>query len=102
MEQKHGPDLLRKKKPRKVEEHYPEDWVISYSLIGNGRYIWPGTELTITGLKGRYRFIKHVKTSTAEWIDVVGGAKGRSMTRSVHPSRVKTVHRVNKTRENSK
>ena len=86
---------------RKVTPVYPPDWVVSFEMQWNGRHIHPGTELSIKGESGRFRFIKHVSTSTSEWIDVVGGRKGVKTLRSFRPKRIKTVHRVNKTRENA-
>ena len=63
----------------------------------NGRNVSEGTELKIRGARGRFRFIKHVKTETAEWIDVWGGPKGSENWRSYPLDRVKTVHVKNTT-----
>ncbi len=63
----------------------------------NGRNVVKGTELKIKGARGRYRFIKHVKTETAEWIDVWGGPKGAENWRSYPLEAVKTVHAKNAT-----
>lgn len=89
----------------------PSNWVISDHIIINGRHVTKGTELTITGVRGRFRFIRHVQVMCKtdyqcvlrEWIDVVGGGtkKRPDMTRSFRPSQVKVVHRVNKTRANA-
>lgn len=92
--------MVRKKKPH--VDHYPADWVVSHHLVVNGRHVEPGTELTISGIPGRCRFVKHVKTGTTVWVDIVGGKKGAPKMRSVTPDRIKTVHRINKTRENAK
>jgi hypothetical protein len=66
----------------------------------NGRTVSVGTELSIKGESGRFRFMKHVKTQTSEWIDVVGGKKGYSTCRSFRVSQVKTVHWKNRTDKN--
>lgn len=63
----------------------------------NGRNVSPGTELKITGERGRFRFIKHVETPTTAWIDVFGGPKGAECLRSFHLDKVKTVHYKNTT-----
>lgn len=87
---------------RKVTPVYPPDWSVSDRTQWNGRHITPGTELSIKGVSGRFRFIKYVSTPQAEWIDVVGGKRGVSTFRSFRPEQIKTVHRINKTRENVK
>ena len=73
---------------------------VSTELQVNGRYVAPGTELSISGERGRYRFVKLVTTATTEWIDVWGGPKGREQMRSFRPDRIKTVHYINKTEKN--
>lgn len=96
-----------KTKPR----GYPENWVVSEEMTWNGRKIVPGTELSITGKRGRYRFQRLIqvmeevdgeKRCVREWIDTVGGAtRTRSdMAHSFYPWKIKTVHRINKTRAN--
>jgi hypothetical protein len=73
----------------------PVDWEVTTSFTWNGRHIEPGTELSITGEPGaRFRFIQHVRTPTAEWVDVAGGTKRSGIrNRSFRPDRIKTVHR---------
>lgn len=68
-----------------------------------GRIVRPGTELSITGLKGRFRFMRHVRLPDGrEWLDVVGGkttSKGTvELDRAVRPDRVRTVHRITRRR----
>lgn len=72
-------------------------WTIQTEMQINGRNVVPGTELKIKGARGRYRFIKHVKTETTEWIDVWGGPKGAENWRSYTLDKVKTVHAKNST-----
>jgi hypothetical protein len=79
--------------PKRTYSHtLPENWEVSTEIQIHGRNVFPGTELKITGRRGRFRFIKHVKTDTAEWIDCWGGSKGAEQWSSFHPSKVKTVH----------
>lgn len=79
-----------------------EDWVITEELKIHGRIVTKNTELTIEGQPGRYRFVRHVLNpkNGAEWVDVVGGPKGYSSSRSYRPDRIKRVHWKNKTGEN--
>jgi hypothetical protein len=88
------------KRKKKAEPNINPKWVISDSIQINGRSVTLGTELSIVGESGRFRFIKHVKTPDVEWIDVIGGKKGHEMWRSFGLDRVKTVHRINRTRTN--
>ena len=88
------------KKSFKGAKTVPDSWTVSYELQINGRKVVPETELSITGEAGRFRFIRHVKTETSEWIDVVGGRKGWTMWRSFDQSRIRTVHWKNKTAKN--
>jgi len=75
-------------------------WIVKTEIQINGRNVVPGTELKIAGERGRFRFIKHVDTGEAVWIDVWGGTKGSENWRSFRPDRVKTVHYKNRTTEN--
>lgn len=64
-----------------------------------GRIVRPDTELSITGMRGRFRFMRHVLLPDGrEWLDVVGGkstSKGVvELDRAVRPDRVRTVHRT--------
>lgn len=92
--------MARKKKAEREVNRVPgsiENWEVSTEMQINGRYVEPGTELKIQGERGRFRFIKHVLTSTAEWIDVWGGPKGAESIRSFRTDRVKRVHYKNTT-----
>jgi hypothetical protein len=88
------------RKQKKTTPRLDDAWVVSTEIQINGRNVSPGTELKISGERGRFRFIKHVNTGEAEWIDVWGGTKGGETWRSFRPDRVKTVHYKNKTVEN--
>jgi Na+-transporting NADH:ubiquinone oxidoreductase subunit NqrF len=64
----------------------------------NGRNVTKGTELKISGERGRFRFVQFVKTDKEiEWIDVWGGPKGAETMRSFKLDRVKRVHYKNQT-----
>lgn len=89
--------MARKKKVVSSGPKPNDGWVYTTELQVNGRNVSPGTELKITGQRGRFRFIKHVKTETSEWIDVWGGPKGSENIRSFHIDRVKRVHYKNQT-----
>ena len=94
----------RKKKDTKTVENVtrPNDhWVITEEITVNGRKVVRGTEISITGERGRFKFLKHVynpKTDSS-WIDVVGGSStAASQHRSFRQERIKTVHWKNRTR----
>jgi hypothetical protein len=73
-------------------------WNIVTELQINGRNVEPGTELKISKERGRFRFVKFVRTGAGvEWVDVWGGKKGAEQMRSFRIDRVKTVHYKNKT-----
>lgn len=92
----------RRKKTKKTVADIHPDWVISEEMQINGRNVVVGTELSILNERGRFKFLKHVKTPTAEWIDVIGGPDKYRMCRSFRPERVKRVHWKNKMRASSK
>jgi hypothetical protein len=76
-------------------------WTVETSIQINGRNVQPGTELKIRGERGRFRFIKYVKTEKEnEWIDVWGGSKGHEQWRSFKLDKVRTVHYKNQTVQN--
>lgn len=67
----------------------------------HGRDLTPGTEVTISGERGRYRFVGASTTSSQRLVlDFIGGRAGHECWRSFYPERVKTVHRVNRSRRN--
>lgn len=74
-----------------------DNWVYTTEIQVNGRHVSPGTELKITGERGRFRFIQVVNTGTTEWVDVWGGPKGAEVCRSFYLSRIKRVHYKNQT-----
>lgn len=82
-----------------VPHVYPVlDWVITTEWSYNGRHVTPGTELKIKGERGRFRFIRHVaRPNGSQWVDVIGDCGFRAF----RPDRIRTVHRINKTRANA-
>lgn len=91
------PVSRRKRKLPTLADAHP-DWVISHEMTVNGRAVVVGTEVSIKGESGRFRFVKHVKTPKCEWVDVVGGPANSQKYRSFRPEAVKTVHRLKKIR----
>lgn len=74
------------------------EWEKIDNIQVNGRHVVVGTELRIKGQRGRFQFIKYVKTPAgAEWIDVWGGPKGAEQLRSFRLEDIKTVHYKNTT-----
>lgn len=91
----------RKKEQEPLAPRPNEGWTYETEIQVNGRYVSPGTELKITGERGRYRFIRLVKTDKgAEWIDVWGGPKGAEQWRSFRTDKIRRVHYKNQTVEN--
>lgn len=69
----------------------PEGWTILEETTIHGRHVRKGTELRVSGIRGRVRFLRHVrKDDGTEWLDVISDLEGGW--RSVRPSRVRTVH----------
>lgn len=93
----------RKKKVVK-EDNPSEAWVITESIMVNGRHVDAGTEVSIKDERGRFKFVRHVYNPRldVEWVDVVGGTKGSRQYRSFRQDRIKRVHYKNKMRLTSK
>ena len=72
-------------------------------MFVNQRRLTPGTEVSISGKRGRFRFVSASVTSEGRTVlNFVGGKANRVMMRSFYPEQVKRVHRLNNTRENWK
>lgn len=69
----------------------------------HGRELHPGsTEVSITGERGRFRFMRATTTSSDRVVfDFIGGTAGHECWRSFYPERIKTVHRIGRTRKNA-
>lgn len=77
-----------------------EKWEVQTELQINGRNVSRGTELKIRGQRGRFRFIKYVKTETTDWVDVWGGPRHSENWRSFRLADVVRVHAKNQTYQN--
>lgn len=89
------------RRKRRTKPTLPDDWTVHESYQVHGRWLTKGTEVSIRGERGRFRFIKAVeRPGGILWLDFVGGPKHHAQWRSFGPERVKTVHRIAKTREN--
>lgn len=86
---------------RRSNVNLPPDWHEYPDATVNGRNLAPGTEVSVRGERGRFRFVKRVRRdSGAEWLDFWGGPKGCEQWRSFRADQVRRVHRVNRTPEN--
>lgn len=77
---------------------YSDGWTVSEECRINNKVVTYGTELSIRGERGRFKFLKHVINNEHEWIDVMSP---NDQFRSFRPDRVKTVHRINRRRDNA-
>lgn len=76
--------------------HYTDNWIVSDQCKINNKIVTEGTELSVRGERGRFKFIKHVINSEHEWIDVLSVS---GQFRSFPIDKVKTVHRIKKRRD---
>ena len=66
------------------------------------RRLEAGTEVSISGERGRFRFVDETRTGTGRVVyNFIGGVDGHECFRSFYPERVKRVHRIPKTRANA-
>ena len=96
--------VASKKKAIAKEDNPSAHWEVSEHIIHNGRHVEKGTEVTITGERGRFKFMRHVYNPAidVEWIDCVGGKKGTWEWRSFRKERIKRVHYKKKIRLSDK
>jgi hypothetical protein len=83
---------------KKIEIKIPEHWVVEESIQVNNQTVVPGTEISVKGERGRFKFLKKVTTPNTSWVDCIGGRKGYEVYRSFETSKIKTVHRKKTTR----
>jgi len=84
-----------------METRPDHNWVRSTEFTApSGRIVRPGTEVSIIGVSGRFRFQEHVlnPSNGAEWISVCGGRKDERSLRCFAPERIKRVHYKEKLR----
>ena len=61
----------------------------------------PGTEVSIRGERGRFRYVDRRVTAAGRTVlNFIGGPTGHEAFRSFYPERVRTVHRIARTRAN--
>lgn len=73
----------------------------AHSVWIHGRELAPGTEVSIIGERGRFRFLGGTTTSAGQLVlDFIGGPDGHECWRSFYAARVRTVHRINRMRRN--
>uniref|UniRef100_A0AAU8GP10 DUF7246 domain-containing protein n=1 Tax=Mycobacterium phage Pharb TaxID=3136626 RepID=A0AAU8GP10_9VIRU len=71
-------------------------------VVVHGRVLLPGTEVSIRGERGRFRFKSAARTSGGRIVcDFIGGPAGHEQWRSFYPERIRTVHRLARTRANA-
>jgi hypothetical protein len=62
----------------------------------NGRPLEAGTEVSIRGKRGRFRFLRATHTTEGQPVlDFIGGTVGHETWHSFYPDRISTVHRAN-------
>ncbi|ASR85673.1 hypothetical protein SEA_AMGINE_73 [Mycobacterium phage Amgine] len=71
-------------------------------VVVNGRRLEPGTEVSIIRERGRFRFKSAATTRDGRIVcDFIGGPAGHEQWRSFYPERIRTVHRLTRTRANA-
>lgn len=71
-------------------------------VVVHGRRLAPGVEVSIRGERGRFRFKAASVTSGGRVVcDFIGGPAGHEQWRSFYPERIRTVHRLQRTRANA-
>jgi len=96
--------MARKKKTDIKADNPAAHWIIKDKVVINGRHVEKGTEISITGERGRFKFLRHIYNPAidVEWIDCYGGKKGTWEWRSFHLVKVKRVHYKKKIRLSDK
>lgn len=84
---------------KKYDVPLPEGWEVSTATQVHGRHLTPGMEVSVVGLRGRFRFVKRVDTEKGSWLVLWGGKTGKEKYHHVDPEKVRTVHRLTKMRE---
>jgi hypothetical protein len=66
---------------------------LTHHVSASGRHLGPGTEFSVHGEPGRFRFVEHVITPAGvEWITAHGGPRKVRVCRSFRPERIRRVH----------
>lgn len=84
------------KKSRNTTTHTDDPsagWTRSTEMRVNGRLVQAGTEISVKGERGRFRFVNLTRTPQGvEWVEVIGGPKGAAKWRSFRADKIRTVH----------
>ena len=90
---------MPRKKQSEQPKNEPNDWLVEHEVIINNRHVTSGSEVSIKGERGRFRFIHKVirPERGVEWLDFWGGPKGHEQHRSFRQDRVRRVHRIKTT-----
>lgn len=80
---------LRRKKITQEDLDAAFDLVLYRVKSPTGRYLDAGTEFSISGLRGRFRFIRYVEKNGAAWIDAYDKDKKY---RAFRLDRIRTVY----------
>lgn len=73
-----------------------------YEATANGRTLTPGTEVSISKERGRFRFVNAQYTAAGKLVlNFIGGTPTHEVFRSFYPERVRRVHRIVRTRANT-
>lgn len=81
-----GQRAKRRTPPRVITDRRPVD-----HFTVNGRRVEPSVEVTVDGIRGRCVVLACIQhESGATWVDVI---TSRGFARTIHPNKIKTVHR---------
>ncbi|WP_224768996.1 DUF7246 family protein [Nocardioides ochotonae] len=88
------PPRRRKTAPPPPRHDPAAGWIFTTDYVApSGRHLRPGVEFSVRGERGRFRFLRHVRTETGtEWVEGIGGPKGCHQWRSFRPDRIRRVH----------
>ncbi|AHB79610.1 hypothetical protein PBI_VALIDUS_80 [Mycobacterium phage Validus] len=87
---------------KRVKTFRPAPAAPQPEVVVHGRVLEPGTEVSIRGERGRFRFVKAATTSSGRvTCDFIGPDDNTKCWRSFYPERIKTVHRIARTRANA-
>jgi hypothetical protein len=84
---------------RKPALSLPPDWIEHAEATVNGRILTRGTEVSIRGERGRFRFLRAIERPEhgLYWLEFWGGPRHSEQWRSFYPERVRRVHRIKTT-----
>lgn len=74
------------------------EYVVTDEVTVAGQVVKVGETVKVTGLRGSFKFTRHVTTTKGEWIECWGGPSGRPMTRSFAPDRIQLIKPIKRRR----